>query len=375
MQIKNKNYINAWNKVFVGVAVLFIICFNCDFYRESLGDSMLDGKSSSKLMVLKTISSNSLAWMNVSNWLIEYEAVPSKLGGEFLPVHKIVAASKPNEFFFLGAHFPAYPWQVDPFAQAYYIKDGRTYHVWPFNRAYSEGTIHRGDSIPGTVVSELMMAVIPLWPLTDYDLKTEEVSGNIALPNEAINSEDYLLLTNTENICDENCVIFDHKGMDRIWIAPDKGVCVMKREFRNATGELLERISVKSLQEFKPGMWFPLQMTNQFFRSSPTNDERILAEEFHVQTIRCIFNSDVKDSVYFPCFSSGELKYTNSIAYEQVSPGGEDLLLQIVSFCKTYAHLPTKPAHAYKGIILFMASFIAGLSGTLFLLSGKRYGQ
>src|SRR5438128_1742599 len=142
----------------------------------SFGDSGAVGNSSAEEFSpdpekLQVIEKAVEPWSIVNRWLIEYEAMPSTAATGGISVHKIMAVSAPGDFYHYAKHFPpSNPWQVDPFCQEFFIHQGITCHRWHFNRTYSEGMIKAGDPIPGSIWMDVLLAIIPRWPFSDYKI-------------------------------------------------------------------------------------------------------------------------------------------------------------------------------------------------------------
>jgi|GEM_PF-1953972 hypothetical protein len=335
----------------------------------------LDGKFRSDAEKFNLLNKAMAQWNVVSQWLIEYEIVPSSKTGGFSSSHRIMAVSAPGEFYYLGAHFNRiHPWQVDPFSQEFFVHQGGTYlWRWPFNRAYSEGQMKIGGAIPGSIPTDVLLTIIPRWSLTDYRIPLGDSGGPI-IAVEALRSADYHLLSRSETIAGEDCAGFDYKdGVDCIWIAKNKGGCIMQRDFQNPNSRrLFERIITDRVDQIAPGIWLPTEFRNQFFSVSQGTNENIIEREFMVHIIRCMLNDVVPKSTFIPTLRLGSIRYDKDNQFTQVSPGGEALLDDIVNFMVKYAHLPTKlvsRSHPFRWLLVGLAS---GLAAGLFLFPINR---
>jgi hypothetical protein len=320
-------------------------------------------------------------WSAINRWLIEYEATPSAATAattEGVPVHRIMAVAAPGEFYHLSAHFPPiHPWQADPFCQEYFISQGKTCHRWPFNRTYSEGRRKTGDAIGGTIGSDVLLTVIPRWPLTNYRTLIDASSGTPIIAIDALRSADYRRLSDAERIAGEDCAVFDRKGLDRIWVALKKGICVMRRDTRDArSGRLAQRILADKVEQVAPGLWLPTQFRSQFFSVKQGASEDTVGREYGVHILRCLLNDDVSMSVFTPIHRPGSLRYENATQFAQVSPGGEDLLSDLVDFMVQYASLPTAPAPNDHPSAWFLGGLAGGLCvGLFFFVVPARFAR
>jgi hypothetical protein len=308
-------------------------------------------------------------WSHVRSWLIEYDAVSSPDKPEItIPVHRIVAVSAPGEVYELSAHYPNNPWQVDPFAQEFAIHNGDMYHGWPFNRIYSESKIDKGSIIGGSLYLDVLLTVIPAWPITDYKMPSGESAINIITPV-ALKSGRYRLRSETESVGGEDCIVFDNGGLDRIWVASKRGLCVMRRDRREfGSGRLLERISTKSIGEVGPGLWLPTRFQNQLFLQNSDSNKDFVEREINVTIIRCELDENVRQSIFIPEHRQGTINYdVKSNKYWQISAGGEDLLDDVVDFMRRYAGLPTRTCHRRVLFLSLSAGMVFGMVfGTLF---------
>lgn len=327
----------------------------------------VDDSDAKKLMVVGMAAE---PWSRVHRWLIEYEAVPSSRSKEDISVHRIMAVSAPGEFYHMSAHFSRWhTWPVDPFCQEYFISHGKTCHRWPFNRIYSEGKVKRGDSLGGTIEYDFLLTIVPRWPLTAYKRPVDSESGTPLIPLEAIRSPDFRLLPKGDHIAGEDCDVFDREGLDRIWVATKKGVCVMRRDIRDfRSRRLAQRILTDKVAEVAKGIWLPTSFRSQFFSARRGPNDDTIEREYRILILRCVLNDAVPSSVFTPSHRAGSLRFDSASQFTQVSPGGEDLLSDIVSFMVQYAELPTRPAVESHEFGRFLRAGVAGLCLSVFLL-------
>jgi hypothetical protein len=312
-----------------------------------------------KAGLLSRIEQAGALWNGVNSWLIEYYAVPIRADSRVSRTHRIMAASSPGDFYHMGAHFSPQPWSEDPFWQELYIHHGIACHQWRFNRMYSESRMKDGDVMPGSVPEDILLTVMPAWPITTYKMPPRE-SGKLVLAADALKSSRYRLLTGREQIEGESCAVFVNEGGDRIWIAPEKGVCVMRREFRDAhSGELLDRIITEKVDLIAPNLWLPTQFRSQFFfQGGGLNGQPSMAET-RVQLIRCLINTNVPQSTFIAVHRPGSLLVNDHVT--QMSEEGQDLLADISHFLTAYMHLPKKSMKQYYSCICLLCGLLSGL--------------
>jgi hypothetical protein len=322
---------------------------------------------SEKLAAIDEISRNGSAWRTVRRWLIEYETTVLNAKSPYLPVHRIMAASAPGELYCFGSHASAQPWRIDAFSQDFFIHNGKTYQRWPFSRSYATGTITNGETISGSLPNDLLLTFVPNWPLTAYKMPSFGSGFEIMVPL-ALQASQYHLLAGHQYVNGAECAVFDN-GVDRIWIAYEKGICVMRREIRTATGQLMQRISTDKVEQIKPRLWLPTELRSQLF-STKTSDSGAQTAEFGVHILRCEFNNDVPDSTFNPTFAPGTIEVNDANQFKQISPGGEDLLDNVVALLVKHMHLPLKAGLAgkYTSALLFFAGLAAGIGSFLFII-------
>ena len=218
-----------------------------------------------------------------------------------------MAVAAPRSFHHFSAHFsPGYSWETDPFCEELFIWEGKICQRWPFNRAYSEAKMKAGDYLGGSITEDVLLTVVPTWPLTDYKFPVD--FGPIT-PTDAIRSSQYRLLRDHETIAGEECAVFDCKDVDRIWVAVRKGICVMRRDIRNPnSGRLGQRIQALRVDQVAPGLWFPTEFSSQFTSARQGVKEDFFDREIKIRILRCVLNNDVSESVFVPVHQPGSLR-------------------------------------------------------------------
>lgn len=316
-------------------------------------------------------------WDRVNRWLIEYEASAVISQGDAIPVHKIMAVAEPGDFYHLVAHLPpTNPWQHDPFAQELEIHSGIIRQSWRFNRTFSEKPIHAGEVIPGTTSMDVLLPILPRWPLTTYKIAVSPLSGAPVVLVDAFRSPDFRLLPEPELVLGKSCAVLDFKGVEKMWVATNNGLTLMKRELRDpSTKLLLSRLSTEKVIEPMPGAFLPSEFRYQYYRpgrstNKSSNEEHgdhqhkdveglDVEEEIVVRILRCEVNASVPDSTFDFHYPAGALRYQDNANFTQVVAGGEDLLTDITDFMVKYAKLPSKgsakPIHLRWGVIGFLA--------------------
>jgi hypothetical protein len=345
----------------VVLAALGLICGLCSSARGT--DS-----SASDIKKAEIVKNAEKAWEPINRWLIEYEAVSTATNDDSLPVHRIVAFSDAGDLYHFTAHFPGYPWQTDPFAQALIIHNGMAEHQWPFGRMYSEAAIKKGSLIPGSVPMDVLWIICPPWSVGGYKFPLN-YDDTPVLPWDAIKSNDFHLSSVHDKIAGEDCVIFEKEGCEQIWVSVNKA-CVMRRDyFDPKSHQLTRRVAVKALQEIAGNLWLPSEFVRQTFSSG----ESSLVHEARINIIRCVLNQQVPDTTFMAVHGPGFLKCDEKNQMTQIAPGGLDLLDNLVGYMTKYVHLPSKRVSQHHSFAFFMCGSILGLgAGSLLAITAKR---
>jgi hypothetical protein len=300
---------------------------------------------------LQTAKAN---WNTVKRFMIEYESITTA-GSGGPPVHGMLAVAEPGDYHHLGAHFSAdVPWQADPFCQELFVHAGKATHNWPFNRSYQEQVLKEGDNMPGSTPRMILFPVIPHWPLTEYKIASNPQFGCPSLLSDALQLDSYHPVPGLEQIEGENCVVVELEGLDRIWFARDKGLCVIKRELFDAQSHSLRmRILTSATVQIAPGLWFPQQLRIQFFNAESSPSSEGMFRESTIKLTRWAINDDVPNALFLPVHEPGSISWDQAQHWTQTSAGGEDLLDQFVQFMIQNAHLPSQgPQRSYPTVWL-----------------------
>lgn len=291
-----------------------------------------------------------------------------------LPVHKIMAVSAPSDVYHLAAHFPGHiPWETDPFCQEFFLHGGVACHRWRFNRTYSEQTLKAGDYIPGSLWMDVLLEILPKWPLSEYKLRAPPDSGVPLVLIQALLSPECHLLERLDYVDGERCAVFDIKGLVLLWIATDKGLCLIRREARDPFSKrLIQRVVTDKVTQIAPGLWLPTQYRIEFMGASHGESDPEVRRANKIRILRCVVNDGVPEDTFVPVHLPGSLKYSDAEHFTQVCPGGEDLLSDFVTFMRKYAKLPRMPGALSHSFIRLVVGFGVGLCAGLLLRCYQR---
>ena len=231
-----------------------------------------------------------------------------------------------------------------------------------------------GEFIPGTTYRDILLSVLPTWPLTAYKLPRDSISGAPVVLAEALRSPDCSLLAGSKSVMGEQCAIFDYKGIEQMWIAANKGLCLMRRDVRDARSrQLRTSIVTDKISQIAPGLWLPSEYRFQAFSPGRSTDHPSIMFENKVRILRCLLNDDVPRWHFMPRERPGSVEYGRDGSFIQVCRGGEDLLDDVVKFAVTCAHLPRASLSESRSHIWFAGALSCGLtSGLLSVGMAKR---
>jgi hypothetical protein len=319
-------------------------------------------------IVIDQVERAAAPWKGIDRLLIEYDTLMSPGDKGSISVPRVLAATTEGDLYFFGSHFSSDPWQVNVFAQEYSIHQGKWCFTWPFNRAYREGKINAGEALSGSIPEDLLLPMLPHWPLTQYKLRIEP-SGTRILPVEALQLGEYRLISTNEIVQGETCVVFDCKNLDRLWIASRKGYCVMRRRSRHPYTDGIVEMQTDKLGEVAPGLWMPLQFQDRFFYG-PDNRESTIVR---VNVKRCLLNDRVPESTFTQAHAPGSILSGEGNQFGQTVTGGEDLLDADVAVMRTGINLPTAPIEHNNPYRSISIGLVGGLcAGFLYFSTGRR---
>jgi len=302
-------------------------------------------------------------WNSVNRILFEYEIVDKNFPDQ--TIHETMALSSQGSLYKSKAKSTTeVPWQADPFRQEYFIDHGVSCSRFPFKRAYVESSLSAGQELSGSTWEDVLLRILPRWPLTQYKIPLLDTVNTSPILIEALNSDECSVLTNSEVINGRDCVLFDSRGIKRSWVAANFGLCLMQEEIQDpGSGRLLQKIVTDRIEEVAPMMWIPTKYRIQTFREGARTNEALVEREIEISILRCRINDSVSDSIFIPVHPAGSIKLDESSGRGiQMTPGGEELLSDVINFMGKYAHLPSKKVPSAHYWIWFLAGIVGGLT-------------
>lgn len=315
------------HRVFIAVAqfVVFAVCAR--------------GQHESTVATQDDFSASVSAWQSVDRWLLEYEArvvVENETGELGRTVHKRIACAKPDKFFHFMGH--GRTWDAEPFNQLAILNGTQSVHLAPFLRRINVDKSPEDGLLPGTLSKEFAYYIMPM--LACSKLHTGKNSTMLVL--DAIGSDQYRIAQENCLVVGENCV--EWRSVDdteSIWINKSKGPCVMQREHRDqATGQVLQRIQTTQTRQYSDKLWLPVRFSRSLYRVGDQGPHLLQTSDFRV--LRFETDAQVPDSLFSWSNAPGMIQRQAAGNWQQVAPGGTELLESYVSYLQNEVY---QPAH------------------------------
>ena len=302
---------------------------------------------------------------------------PNKLYVEYISesniyddhVFRHITASDANgKLYMMGSNANMHnKWKYDPFCQEYYINDGVTYHIWPFNRAYKITTVEINEMIQGTVSLDPILYIMPWFPLKTYRLASDGNTEGYYMPIVDLLSDDNCTIENGDTINNIECLVINIGDRDKIWLANRLGYCVMKRVITdNNTGNIIFEMETYSVIEVNSAIWLPAKFVYKRYDIFTGKKQ----EDCDVDILQWKIGNIIDDKAFKPEILPGSIQYITDREYRQVNSGGLDLL-DDVSNCTRHIieHFKSEKNEkmdAYEHIIHTIIALIGGIgSGVL----------
>jgi hypothetical protein len=170
-----------------------------------------------------------------------------------------------------------------------------------------------------------------------------------------------------EVIGDTSCIVLRRDGYDALWVAPDRGYVVLKRELSfGPTKPRQEVVLNEDLREVAPGIWWPFKQVRQEFSTleKPSNSWNKIALQTTLNTLR-FTTGPIADAQLHITIPDGArvTDLIKGISYVRTAPGQDPLRDAVDSARKS-----TRRTRSTRGLtlVLFNASVILGI--VVFLL-------
>jgi hypothetical protein len=330
-------------------------------------------------------------WSDVTSWMVEAESQLLPVDGDDLSakraenpriVHRIVAASSNNELYFFCGHVDhqmGSDWRNEPFNMQIWLQNEKLTKYRTFNRQVIHfARFPAGSEIPNLIASDVLFLFLPPWPLTNYPSPhNKSMIFMIFSINAALSSGTYKPTLQRQLIGDQLCwEIRSPDGNDRIWLADDKDLCLMRREWLNPkTGAKLGEIRTRRVAEVGSGLWMPVEIEDiQYSSSAAVETNSPPTSRVITRVLSWRLGSDVPMGVFQPSLKPGSIELIEPGKFRQLSSGGTEYLDEVAAFYRGPIGLPQRPPLAMRLIYSIVLVAAGGLVGVvLFHLRLKRH--
>jgi hypothetical protein len=261
-------------------------------------------------------------------------------------LHRTIAAKAPDSLLHMTAHGDAVlPWIDDPYQQRARVRNGHLFNEYPFNRSYFEQDVDlKKDGLPGTLPQEFLFIATGVWPPTGVKPPRPVSPADPYVLKEVASSESYTQVRpRLESVAGRWCHVLERPGKDRLWIDVERGCALMARETHAATtGRLAQRIELGGHREVRPGIWFPMEMTNIRYDHDASGEEkqgRVWKNAKH--EVLEVHINDVDDAVFQWEPPPGALCLPDDTLPFQSKPGGIEHIAAMASWVRRHHRLST----------------------------------
>ncbi len=265
----------------------------------------------------------------VNRWYVEYESISllhEDLHKRYRHTHAVDSA---GYLYIMEAGVEEGDnWREDPFSQEYFVYNETTHHVWTFNRALSKSTTRTNEVIPGKFHNTSIVHIMPSMPLKQYT--SADAHRPIA---DIILNGNYSVEKKEDIILGEKCILINVEDKEYIWLAINKGYCVLKRIERSSdANKALFVLETKQLRSIAKEIWVPNVFTYKRY-DEHTNE---LYEERQVRILKCETGDAFPESVFTPKILPGTIQYIAENKYVHVSGGGIDMLDNVSKYASNF---------------------------------------
>ncbi len=105
------------------------------------------------------------------------------------------------------------------------------------------------------------------WPWSDqHFLPDQRLPGDYWIPDALANEPLEYHEAGQQDVAGASCGVWRKSSTDALWIAPERGFLLLRRERRvPATGKVAEQLVVEEVREWAPGVWFPVRLRQSFY--------------------------------------------------------------------------------------------------------------
>lgn len=288
-------------------------------------------------------------WEDVRRWMFHLKSEwqyyePGASASTRLGLQRIIAAAAPGDIYFRNGHddnLGPDSWLHEPFNLEWTLHQGQETFNHDFNRRYSTSTLTKGSEIPDFLSHDGLFFILPVWPLSDYQPPRDLTKKLIFIVGAAIKDAGYKRTKERQQINGQWCTkITSSTGQDEIWIAEDKELCVLQRQWSDQrTGQVRWRIIATRVAEVDPGLWMPVEFEETQFGIGDSQHQPVMTRRSVTRIVEYKFGSDVSSDLFVPKLRPGAVIDEGGSRFRQVSPGGQDQLDEVVSYLRAHTDL------------------------------------
>jgi len=176
-------------------------------------------------------------------------------------------------------------------------------------------------------------------------------------------------LVGEETVDGLHCLILSRPGLDRLWLAKDRGWAIVRREWRwSLDGPLKRRIDNRDFREISPGIWIPYKGVMEIFGHPATRPNQRVGQ---LRATVMLAEADVAAAWFEPDFPKGTI--IDDVESGERSAFGMEGQSLDSAFARA-AHLG--PAFRAEPWWLRLQTWVSGfliLVGVLAIRSGRRW--
>jgi hypothetical protein len=290
------------------------------------------------------------AMARIRAWSLEYEVL--REDGENrngVYIRKAVAAKDPDCFFLWAAKGSRdYDWRDDPFQQRLTVRGARAVTEWPFNREFNEFAYPVGAQLPGTAVNDIVLVSLGWWSLSKRPSPATS-DGVETVLSAVARSPKYSVLPDMADVEGRWCYVLEYPGRDRIWVDPERGYAMAKRERYNAqNGTLIQRFISSGHSEVERGIWAPARIRRVWFDprgADSAGATQPAAREGMTVLKNVLVNDRVPDTLFVFEALLGSLRFSPpGQPADQAVPGGSEHLDRLAAWIHEQVELPQRTA-------------------------------
>ncbi len=295
-------------------------------------------------------------------------------------VHRVLAASSNDELYFSAGHevkLIRNDWRKEPFNIEIWLQNENVTEYRSFNRLAEFAKLSLKSPIPATIASDPVFLFLPVWPLRNFSAPRHDSPSMILIVKAALDSGTYKATLKRDLIGGQWCnEISSSDGNDRIWLAEDKDLCIMRREwFHPKTKMKMGEIIIRRVAEVGPGLWMPVEVEDVTYSSSSRlQNAPVLKSRVLTRVTNWKSGGEVPIDIFQPRLKPGSIELIEPGKFRQLSPGGTEHMDEMAIFFRGTSGFPQQPPAAERLLYNMPLVVAGGLVGMiLFHLCRKSY--